>query len=435
MSGQEDFAPLLEVLVACVGVVDVVSLLGYMFNRKNAKESPMDINNNDVRSLFKVHDKSPISDLARSVPQVVVDGIAPLKTSGDVIESLLSKVNELEAKVTEFEIRSRESSMERFVDGERYRRSRSPSPYPHASVSAPKDEEDLSYDENNTSSTQSRASSVRHPSKLITRDDEYRKTKRSSQISHESREEELMEFSKIEQEEMDNMDDFVPITYEGQDNSHYRHGISPIQEIPSYPIHGEIEHSPEPGISTIIDKPWGDIKKDAGDIRKLERKDQTRRSLSIEEQPTAEEQVWNDAADGNQHVKNFDVNEKFIKIEQNPLQQNAKLLLVKQAHVASEDQPEEMVSDFEVIQIPVVEIVDEAISLSSSLIEINLAPSEDDTSNQSDESQDSKAPKVALKPSTAKLSVSQLRKYLTNELILTLPFRMLLYVQRRLKLM
>jgi len=51
---------------------------------------------------------------------------------------------------------------------------------------------------------------------------------------------------------------------------------------------------------------------------------------------------------------------------------------VKQAHVASSDeQPEETISDFEVIQIPLVGVVDDAMSLSSSLIEINLAPSDD----------------------------------------------------------
>lgn len=58
MSGEENFGPLLEVLVTCVGVVDVISLFAFTFNRKNAKAS-MDINNNDVRSLQKVRDKSP----------------------------------------------------------------------------------------------------------------------------------------------------------------------------------------------------------------------------------------------------------------------------------------------------------------------------------------------------------------------------------------
>lgn len=406
---------MLEALVTCVGVLDVVSLLGYMFNRKNAKESPMDINNNEVRSPLKVRDKSPMNDLARSVPQLVVDGIAPLKTSGDVIESLFSKVNELETKVTELEIKSREGSMERFVEIERYRRSRSPSPYPNASVSAAKDDEDSSYDdENNTSSAESRASSVRHPSKLITRDDEFRKTKRSSHISHESREEELMEFSKIEQEETDNMDDFVPITYEGQDNSHYRHGISPIQEIPSYPIHGEVEHSPEPGISSIIDKPWGDIKKNAGDKMKLERLDQTRRSLSIEEQPVAEEQAGSEAsakekvgdkhAIENQQVKGIDVNENFIKAEQNQLQQKEKML-VKQAHVESEDQPEEVASDFEVIQITAVEIADDVMSLSTSMLEV---PSEADMKQDKHmESALSPAKPSNNEPSSSKADVSQ----------------------------
>lgn len=366
MSGQEDFAPLLELLVTCVGVVDVVSLLGYMFNRKNAKESTMDINNNDVSSLFRVRDKSPMTDLARPVPLVVVEGMA---SSSDVIETLLSKVNELETKVSDLEIRSREGSMERFVEAERYRRSRSPSPYPLASVSVPKDEDSSYDDENNTSSTESRASSVKRPSKLITRDDEFRKTKRSSQISHESREEELMEFSKIEQDESDNMDDFVPITYEGQDNSHYRHGISPIQEVPSCAIHGENEHSPEPGISSIVNKPWGDIKKEASEIRKLEKIVQTRRSLSIEEQPAAEEEAVQDAEVGNQQVKIADVNENFIKIERYQMQQSVKML-VKQAHVISEDQLEETVADFEVNETPVVEILNEPLSMN--MVDVNL---------------------------------------------------------------
>lgn len=379
MSGQEDFASLLEVLVTCVGVVDVVSLFACIFNRKNAKESSMDINNNDVRSQMRVRGKTPVSDLARSIPHVVVDGVAPSE-SNDVIESLLLKVNDLEAKVTELEIRSREGSMERFVDIERrLRRSRSPSPYPHASGSTAKDDESSYDDEMNTSSGESRGGSVRHPSKLITRDDEFRKTKRSSQISHESREEELMQFSKLEREESENMDDFVPITYDGQEDSHYRHGISPIQEVPSCPVHGEIESSPEPCLSSMVDKPWGDIKKDAGDIRKQEKKDQLRRSLSIDEQPAAEKLAGEAVVDAKKSMKGVDVNEQFIKMEQNLLQQQSSKLLLKQAHVASEDQPEETVSDFEVIQIPTVEIVDEPISVTNSLTEISLtAPSTPD---------------------------------------------------------
>lgn len=376
MSGQEDFGPLLEVLVTCVGVVDVISLFACMFNRKSdAKDSSsVDINNNDVRSMMTVRDKSSKIDLARSIPHVVVDGIAPLQSSDDVIETLVSKVIELEAKVSELEIKSRESSMERFIEIERYRRSHSPSPYQLPSGAASnKDDESSSYDdETNTSSTESRASCyVKHPSKkLITRDDEFRKTKRSSQISHESREEELMEFTKLEKDETENMNDYVPITYEGQDDSHYRHGISPIQEVPSCPIHGDIEHSPEPGMSTMTDKPWGDIKKDASEIRKQEKKDQMRRSESIDEQPAAEAEAVSDVK---RQMKNIDVNEEFIKKEQNALQQQQAKMLVKQAHVTSEEQLEESVSDFEVIQIPAVEVLSEATSVNSSMVEINLS--------------------------------------------------------------
>lgn len=389
MSGQEDFGPLLEALVTCVGVVDVVSLFAYIFDRTNAKKPSMDVNNNDVRSTpFKVRDESQKSNLTRSIPQVVVDGTS----DGDVIDSLRSKVNELEAKVTELEIRSRESSMERFVEMERerftemdrQRRSRTPSPYPH--VESSKDDESSSFDdgETNTSSTESRSSLVeQHPSKLITRDDEFRKTKRSSQISHDSREEELTELTKLEQQESESLDDYVHIVYEGQDDSHYRHGISPIQEVPSCPVHGEIERSPEPGMSSMIEKPWCDIKKDVGDIRKQEKKDQMRRSLSIDEQPAAEAKAVKESEptkiiEENQptEVTAVDVNENFIKMEKNMLQQQSKLL-VKQAHVSSEDQPEETTKELEVIPLPVVEIINEPESVKNSLTELNSIPSLD----------------------------------------------------------
>lgn len=362
MSGQEDFGPLVEVLVACVGFIDVISLFGYLLDRTVAKEPTTDannndvnnndVNNNDVSQPLRQRDKSPrIESSSRSVPQVLIDGVA--KPNDDVIDSLMSKVNELEAKVVELEIKSREGSMERLVEMERYRRSRSPSPF---QVTIVKDEEDSSYDdETNTSSTESRGGSVRHLSKPISRDDEFRKTmKRSSQQSHESREDELNDFTLLEKQESENMDDYVPITYEGQDDTgRFRHGISPIQEIPSSPIHGEIERSPEPGMSSLVEKPWCDIKKDAAERTKLERKDQLRRSLSIDEQPAAE------AKASNEPMKVLDVNENFIKMEQNAMQQQHAKLLVKQAHVSSEDQLEEETADLQTTPFEVVEIKSE----------------------------------------------------------------------------
>lgn len=356
MSGQEDFGPLVEVLVACVGFIDVISLFGYLLDRTVAKESTTDannndVNNNDVSQPLRHRDKSPRIESSRSVPQVLIDGVA--KPNDDVIDSLMSKVNELEAKVVELEIKSREGSMERLVEMERYRRSRSPSPF---QVTIVKDEEDSSYDdETNTSSTESRGGSVRHLPKPISRDDEFRKTmKRSSQQSHESREDELNDFTLLEKQESENMDDYVPITYEGQDDTgRFRHGISPIQEIPSSSIHGEIERSPEPGMSSLVEKPWCDIKKDAAERTKLERKDQLRRSLSIDEQPMAEAKAANDP------MKVLDVNENFIKMEQNAMQQQHAKLLVKQAHVSSEDHLEEETADLQTTPFEVVEIKSE----------------------------------------------------------------------------
>lgn len=321
----------------------------------------------------------------------MVDGVA---TRGDdVIDSLVAKVNELESKVTELEIKSRENSMDRFVGMERYqrsrstspypmpsggisreeeehyRRSRSPSPSPFASGAVSRDDESSSYDgETNTSSSESRVSSVRH-SKLITRDDDFRKTRRSSQKSQGSRQEELMELTKIEQQELEDMDDFVPIHYEGQDDpsQHFRHDISPIQEIPSSLLHDEIEKSPEPGMAGIIDKPWGDVKKDAAEIRKHEKRDQMRRSHSIDEQPAAEEKACQVEP---MNISADDVNESFIMVEKSMVQQSAPKMLVKQGHVASEEHPEETTVDLDQIPLPVVEIFTTPTNVNNSLKEI-----------------------------------------------------------------
>lgn len=415
MSGQEEFGPLLEVLVTCVGVIDVISLFAFIFNRKNAKESSVDINNNDVRSSRDVRDKTPASDPTRSIPRVVVnDAIAPsMSNNNDVIESLFSKVNELEAKVVELETKSRESSMERFVELERHRRSRSRSPYSQHSDASPKGEESSSYDEetNSSSAADSRENSVKYPPKFITRDDEFRKTiEIPSQKPHESRDEELQELSKIENEEDENTDDFVTITYEGQDDF-------PDGNQADF-LHSDIERSPEPGMSSMVEKPWCDIKKDAADIRKMEKKDQLRRSRSIDEQPAAEEKANRDekkehikiteekkvaeeevndtekiveevaAGDSKKAVeeaekplsivpvntiKAVDVNEEFIKKEQNLLQQSSAKVppLVKQAHVMSDEQPDETAEEFEVLPIPTVEVLSEVVNVKSLEVDVS----------------------------------------------------------------
>lgn len=444
MSGQEDFGPLLEALVACVGVIDVISLFGYLFDRRTiAKESmTTDTNNNDVR----VRDKSPKFESSRSVPRVLVDGVAPSKLDDDVIDSLRSKVNELEAKVSELEIKSRESSMERFVEMERYRRSRTPSPFPVVHLT--KDDEDSSYDddETNTSSTESRAGSVRHPLKPIARDDEFRKTiKRSSQISHGSREDELNDFTMLEKQETENMEDYVPITYEGQDDTaRHRHAISPIQEVPTCPIHGEIERSPEPGMSSMVEKPWCDIKKDAGEIRKQERRDQLRRSLSIDEVPevrASDEPMKSSFEEitevqvSEEPMRVAEVNENFIKMEQNALQQQRNVLqqqkianqdnevhqqhsklLVKQAHVSSEDQLEEVTTDLETIPFEIVEIIAEPEAVLTSEMSVLVT----DVKRFDEPSTDTQKPSETVShagSSTATINVSSQNSFYSLEVV------------------
>lgn len=321
MSGQEDFGPLVDVLLACVGVIDVLSLVSLMFKAPTNKKFT-DINNNDVTAT---DERVPAKDQTRSIPMLVVDSVIK---DGDVVGSLMSKVNELEAKVSELEVRSRESSMERFLDSERYRRSRSPSPYGQCRSGADDEDEDIIQNTN-----------------LITRDDEFRKTiKRSSKGSstHETREEELVKLSEIEAEENTNMNDCVHIVYsqhsdQGDDDCYGT--IDTIEEIATCPIHGnmdeDIERSPEPGMVAIIDKPWCDIKRDAGKIRQQEKREQMRRSSSIEEQPVAE-----------RFAAESDINEKFIKMERVPLQKSSSAkMLLKQAHVTSEDFQEETLKD------------------------------------------------------------------------------------------
>lgn len=389
MSGQEDFASLVDVLITCVGIIDVVSLISFIINRKSDGKTSTVANNNDKRSPLKTSDKSKNPDLARSVPHVLVDGIAPPQLEDDVIDSLVSKVNELESKVAELEIKSRESSMERFVEIERYRRSRSPSPFP---ITSSKVDESSSYDdETTTSSSDSRASSVRRPLSLIKRDDDFRKTKRS----HEPREEELMDFTKLEKEEAENMDDFVPISYTGHNQPE---SSTLILE------HNEIESSPEPGMSSMVEKPWCDIKKDAAEIRKQEKKDQLRRSLSIDEQPTAEAM----ATETLQTISSTNVNENFIKRERNVLQQNSKIL-VKQAHISSEIQNEETISELEVPTTPFVDIVTDPLTMQADFSQFEVPSSVSRTLENADQVEAFADPEVKQTVSTdVRLSVCSL---------------------------
>jgi hypothetical protein len=146
MSSDGDFGPLLDVLVTCVGAVDVISVLALICNSVNgssssSNDSPVDINNNDVKAFRGARDKSPLADDVKSArtknasahddnaikvdePQVVVVDNDDDENGNDEDE------DELEPP------RSRENTMERFLDEERerfintdrLRRSQSPTP-------------------------------------------------------------------------------------------------------------------------------------------------------------------------------------------------------------------------------------------------------------------------------------------------------------------
>ncbi|KAG5677502.1 hypothetical protein PVAND_007258 [Polypedilum vanderplanki] len=222
-SGSEDFGPLMDVLVTCVGAVDVISVLALICNNSstNTNDSLMDINNNEVKAFQddKIRDKSPR-------PMIVID-----KTSnGDVIDSLMSKVNELEAKVEELEVRSRECSMERFLDEERerfintnrLRRSQSPTP----------DHNSFLEHENESNENDESATDESHVDDITHDDGEI---KRSSQVSqqHESREKEI-----------NDTNDCTQLAYHSDIDANgesQHHLIESIKEIPTCPK--EIESS------------------------------------------------------------------------------------------------------------------------------------------------------------------------------------------------
>lgn len=249
MEGHEDFGPILEALVACIGVVDVVSLLAYIFD-KSPRES--DENNNDISlAIPQMKSKSPVYTRARTpIPEVRIDPDGEAE-SDDIINEMTEKIHELELKVHELEVRerSRESSMERLlIDTERYRRSLSPTPSRSRSRSkspsrsrslSPKSRSDsLNSFRESIKEGSSRSSSKRI--RRISRDDGSRKTIRKksnastcSNFSQQSREEELNELTKIEMEELADMDDYTPITYDRDDDAgkhHRSNAISPIHE-------------------------------------------------------------------------------------------------------------------------------------------------------------------------------------------------------------
>lgn len=300
MSTETDLGPLLEALVTCVGVFDGISLLAYIFDRSyhklTTKKVLKDENNNEIDTTIKSQPTKPHKSVTTCpIPHVIIDGISQ-ESNDDVIDSLRNKVNELETKVAELEVRSRESSVERLLEVERVRRSRSPTPYSRAQLSEDSSSSGERYrrsrspsprvkmhltrnsvadgveieieiesssidDESNTttpSGSQSREESAKRQSKPITRDDEFRKTKRSSQAPHESREDEIAALTRIEREENESMNDFVRIVYEGHEDDVYTSNniiylppVSPIQE----DVDDEFDTSIEATSSSPIDTP------------------------------------------------------------------------------------------------------------------------------------------------------------------------------------
>jgi hypothetical protein len=316
-----DFGPLLEVLVACIGAIDVIALLAYILDRKRNTqvENYLDENNNVTKNRLSVdsnnnwkpksglstpREKSPPKSTTRPTTPIPLVRIEPdgaaeensTQLSGDVIENLSEKIFELERKIIDLEVRerSREVSMERYLEVERFRRSKSPSrSSSRDSVPRTFSPPDFDDDSDELSST---GGSLR---RILSRDDELRRSIRinnGSICSHgSSRVEELEELTKMEEAEQQNMEDFVPIEYTEDDISYPTSptrgrpfAFSPIQEA-MCPIHGnmEFEPSPEPDLARQVELPWGDVKRDQVIIE--EKRKSMVRSMSIEEEPQKEE--------------------------------------------------------------------------------------------------------------------------------------------------
>lgn len=342
MEKSADFGPLLEVLVTCVGAVDVIALFAYMFDRKQKFESEM---NDEDKEVSKINSKidylKPVASSRTRTPvrpttpipelRIEPDGAPQSFASEDIIEELSEKVHELEMKINDLEIRSREASIERCLNVERFRRSRTPSPELHRSRSCSPRRDSLDYDENfDEDEEMYEGRSSQRQGRTISRDDPLRRSiKRNSNkslASQISREEELEQLTLLEQEEQANMDDFIPISYEGSSSPEsFLGGFSPIPE-GICPIHGdmEMERSPAPELADKVELPWGDVKKDTPLIKNQKEKFDMARSMSIEEEPNEEDR----------EIQEEEPNEKEREIVQEPAQTFEEKLLGK-----SEEEP------------------------------------------------------------------------------------------------
>lgn len=276
----------LSVLVASVGVMDLITALGYVSNQLTETPAAADQDLERYRQLLKEQiertPKSPVEGLT-----IAKDGV-PYKDGYRVEKFDETKLDQLNVRIRDLERKSQEKdqtldrlnvklqelerkSVERelVIDELRSRSvSRLATPEPttsRMSSSSARDVPQIVLDEDDDSR---RGSSRFRP---IHRDDEFRRTIKKRSISSnvsEDRTEELEILSQIEAEEANTMEEFIPLVYsreEFMEPKMKKHMISPIQELCQ--MHEDelrermmLERSPEPSLGADVTRPWGDIR-------------------------------------------------------------------------------------------------------------------------------------------------------------------------------
>nr|XP_019559955.2 uncharacterized protein LOC109428625 [Aedes albopictus] len=272
----------LSVLVASVGAMDLINCLAYITNQITGPPAPADQDLERYRQLLREQiEKAPKSSaegLTYAQDGVMYkDGYRVEKFDEARLDQLNVRIKELEQRSQEKdqtldrlnvklqELERRSAERELVIEELRSRSaSRRESPEPSTSRMSNRDVPQIVLDDD-----ESRRGSSRF--RPIHRDDEFRRTikKRSvaSNVS-EDRTEELEALSQMEEDEANQMEDFIPLTYareDYQDPKKKKHMVSPIQELcqmheDELRAHMKLERSPEPSFGADIVKPWGDIK-------------------------------------------------------------------------------------------------------------------------------------------------------------------------------
>lgn len=275
----------LSVLVASVGVMDLITCLGYVSNQLTEPPAAADQDLERYRQLLKEQieaaPKTPIEGLT-----VAKDGV-PYKDGYRVEKFDEAQLDQLNVRIKELEQKSHEKdetldrlnvklqelerkSVERELVIEELRSrpaSRTVSPEPttsRMSTSSARDVPQIVLDDDDSR----RGSSKFRP---IHRDDEFRRTIKKRSVSSnvsEDRTEELEILSQMEVDEASTMEDYIPLVYSREEYLEpkmKKHMISPIQELCQ--MHEDdnrarmmLERSPEPSLGADVTRPWGDIR-------------------------------------------------------------------------------------------------------------------------------------------------------------------------------